>query len=254
MSQLTSNPGLGVPLSSNNKANPYLSLGGSGGQLAGVEALNGQSGILAITGDSSIGITFPGSGQIQVSTAGKAQAFGTVSASTVVASGAVSGATVSSAGAVNGATVVASGAITGSTLTAAGGSVGPAGSIAALTMNLGSPNPCKGITYQNNSTAYTSNNSFPFGVPVAYRALITLTASANETAGGGATNFYCTWNAIQISTGIWSLRENTGRTSNGLSYGLTGDNSAAGPQIVLYVNAGTAGTIYASWKVEPVGV
>jgi hypothetical protein len=112
MSQPTSSAGLGVPLSSNNKANPYRSLGGSGGQLAGVEALNGISGIVDIVGDSSIGISNIGSGQLQVSTAGKAQAVGAVSCTTLTASGAVSGATVSSAG-----TVSASGAVSGSTFT-----------------------------------------------------------------------------------------------------------------------------------------
>jgi len=121
--------GLGVPLSSNNRANPYTAIGGSGGQLAGVQALNGQSGILAITGDTSIGITFPGSGQIQVSTAGKPQNVAAITASSLAATGAITGASVSAAGAVNAATVVASGAISA-------GGLATLGSIAAASFGL----------------------------------------------------------------------------------------------------------------------
>lgn len=99
MSQPTSSPGLGVPLSSNNRANPYLSLSGNGTSLAGVEALNGESGTLAIVGDSSITVSKIGSGQIQISTASNPQAFGAISCSSLTATGAVSGATVSASGA-----------------------------------------------------------------------------------------------------------------------------------------------------------
>jgi len=120
MSQPTSTVGLGVPLSSNNKANPYTSLGGSGGVLTGVESLNGLIGNLAVVGDASVGVTSIGSGQLQFSTAGRPQNVGAVSAASVASAGAVSGASVTSSGAVAGATVAASGAITGATVATTG--------------------------------------------------------------------------------------------------------------------------------------
>jgi len=116
--------GLGVPLSSNNKANPYTPIGGSSGPLAGVTSLNGQSGNLAIVGDSSIGVTAIGSGQLQVSTAGRPQNVGAITTSSVSATGAVSGSTVSASGAVTGATVAATGAVTGASVAATGAVTG----------------------------------------------------------------------------------------------------------------------------------
>jgi len=91
--------GLGVPLSSNNRANINTPLGGGGTQLAGVESLNAQSGNLAIVGDSSIGISAIGSGQLQVSTAGKPQVVGAISSSgAIVAAGSLTSAGVTTGG------------------------------------------------------------------------------------------------------------------------------------------------------------
>ena len=91
--------GLATPLSSNNRANINTPLGGGGTQLAGVESLNSQSGNLAIVGDASIGISAIGSGQLQVSTAGKPQVVGAISSSgAIVAAGALTSAGVTTGG------------------------------------------------------------------------------------------------------------------------------------------------------------
>ena len=91
--------GLGVPLSSNNRANINTPLGGGGTQLAGVESLNSQSGNLDIVGDASIGISAIGSGQLQVSTAGKPQVVGPITcAGAIVATGALTSAGVTTGG------------------------------------------------------------------------------------------------------------------------------------------------------------
>jgi len=107
MSQPTSIAGLGVPLSSNNKANPYTVLGGSGSSLAGVTSLNGQSGNLAIVGDTSIGVSAIGSGQLQVSTTGKPQNVGAITAPSATVSGAVAAGTVSATSAALSGTLTA---------------------------------------------------------------------------------------------------------------------------------------------------
>ena len=125
--------GLGIPLSSNNRANLNTPLSlGSGNTIAGVQSLNALAGNLTIVGDASVDVTNIGGGQIQVSTSGNPQNFGAVTCSSVAASGsvtaggAVSGASVTATGAVNGATVATSGnatiggALTTSNLVATG--------------------------------------------------------------------------------------------------------------------------------------
>ena len=105
--------GLGVPLSSNNRANINTPLGGGGTQLAGVESLNSQSGNLDIVGDASIGISAIGSGQLQVSTAGKPQVVGPITcAGAITATGALTAAGVTTGGVTaSGLTVSGSAAI-----------------------------------------------------------------------------------------------------------------------------------------------
>lgn len=98
---------------------PYYAPRNAGGQLVGVESLNGLIGLVAIDGDTSIGVTKPGLGVIQVSTAGLPQV-----PSSVTATGAIVGATVTATGGLAGATLVTSAgtinALTGVTANFAG--------------------------------------------------------------------------------------------------------------------------------------
>lgn len=108
--------GLGIPLSSNNRANINTALSGGGGNtIAGVQSLNAQAGNLTLLGDASIDVTNLGSGQLQFSTSGNAQNFAAVSCTTLAASGSVT-----AGGAVSGATVAATGALSGANLTTSG--------------------------------------------------------------------------------------------------------------------------------------
>jgi hypothetical protein len=107
--------GLGVPLSSNNRANFNTPLGGVSNQIAGLQSLNTQIGNLTILGDSSVDVTSIGSGQLQISTAGNAQTIGAMSCSSLNASGAVA-----AVGAINASSVSSSGNITAATVAATG--------------------------------------------------------------------------------------------------------------------------------------
>ena len=121
--------GLGIPLSSNNRANLNTPLGGGGSQIAGVQSLNAQAGNLTLLGDASIDVTNIGSGQLRFSTSGNPQNVAAINCTTLAASGS---ATVG--GAVSAASVASTGALTaaslaiGSLLTVnSGGVVGGAG-------------------------------------------------------------------------------------------------------------------------------
>lgn len=89
----------------------YYAARDSGGSIVGVQSLNALIGSVAIAGDTSIGITKPGLGVIQVSTAGLPQV-----PSSVTATGAVVGATVTATGALNGASAVVAGNVSSATL------------------------------------------------------------------------------------------------------------------------------------------
>jgi hypothetical protein len=111
--------GLGLPLSSNNRANINTALSGGGGNtIAGVTSINAQAGNLTLLGDASIDVTNIGSGQLQFSTAGNPQNVAAITCSSVAATGSVSaggnvtGASIASTGALSGATLAVSGAAT----------------------------------------------------------------------------------------------------------------------------------------------
>jgi len=136
------------PLDSNTRANPTKALYGSGGGIVGVTSLNAQVGTLAVTGDASIGITAPGLGAIQVSTAGRPQAVGTLSCTSV------------SAG---------TGTFTGAVAILSGASV--TGNLAAGTMSTAGITSTGGVTgavFTNSSP----NSAVPFNIaaPQAYNA------------------------------------------------------------------------------------
>lgn len=110
--------GLGIPLSSNNRANFNTPLGSLGPTSVGVQSLKGNVGNVTILGDASMDVTSIGSGQFQISTAGNAQNLGAVTCSSLNASGAVA-----AVGAVNAASVSSSGAVSGATLSAPGAGI-----------------------------------------------------------------------------------------------------------------------------------
>jgi len=108
----------------------------NGNTVLGVSSLNSKAGGLTISSaDNSLGVTSGGTSIIDVSTANKAQA-----PSTVTATGAISGASLSTVGAVSGATVTASGAVTGSSVTATGavqgGTLVATSSVTAVNANI----------------------------------------------------------------------------------------------------------------------
>ena len=129
--------GLGIPLSSNNRANINTALSGVGGNtIAGVQSLNALAGNLTLVGDSSIDVTNIGSGQLQFSTSGNSQNFAAVNCTTLGASGSVT-----AGGAVSGQTVAATGALSGNSLALTtdatiGGNVIATGGVQAGTVGL----------------------------------------------------------------------------------------------------------------------
>ena len=128
--------GLGIPLSSNNRANANTPIAGSGVVVAGVQSVNAQAGNLTLLGDASIDVTNIGSGQLQFSTAGNAQNFAAVSCTTLNASGSVT-----AGGAVSGQSVAATGSLSGNSLTlttdaTVGGNVVATGGVQAGTVGL----------------------------------------------------------------------------------------------------------------------
>jgi hypothetical protein len=84
----------------------------AGGAIVGVTNLNGLIGILAVTGDTSIGVSTPGLGAIQVSTAGLPQV-----PSSVTATGPIVGATVTATGNMGCAGMAVSGGLTAGSAT-----------------------------------------------------------------------------------------------------------------------------------------
>lgn len=82
---------LGAPLPSATYAgtnNGYYAPRDAGGALVGVQSLNSYIGNVAIVGDATVGITNVGSGQIQVSTNGKAQNVASLNVSGAISGGA----------------------------------------------------------------------------------------------------------------------------------------------------------------------
>jgi hypothetical protein len=133
--------GLGIPLSSNNRANINTPIGGAGGGIAGVVSLNAEAGNLAIVGDASISVTKIGAGQIQISTAGNPHILGPITCTSLVDSGP---ATISGTLNVGGATTVSGLAVTNGLTVAQGGPT------ALLTVS---------------GTAITIANGLPLNVP-----------------------------------------------------------------------------------------
>ena len=110
--------GLGVPLSSNNRANINTPLGGTGGDhLAGVVSLNGLIGNLAVVGSSSVSSTVIADGQIQISTAGLPQVVGAITSGAISANGPITAPSATLTGALNSATVSAANSISTPALT-----------------------------------------------------------------------------------------------------------------------------------------
>lgn len=157
--------GLGIPLSSNNRANINTPIGGAGGGIAGVVSLNAEAGNLAIVGDASISVTKIGAGQIQISTAGNPHILGPITCTSLVDSGP---ATVSGTLNVGGATTVSGLSVTNGLTVAQGGPT------ALLTVS---------------GTAVTIANGLPFNVP--YISTSSLGYSeATVTIGAGSFTQY----------------------------------------------------------------
>ena len=239
------------PLDSNTRANPTKAFYGGGGGLVGVTSLNAQIGTLAVTGDASIGVSAPGLGAIQVSTAGRPQAVGTLSCTSLnTGTGTFTGAVAIASGA-----SVAAGLSVG-TLTSTGvataGSFTTLNGVTANNLIVGGVGRQCNVQYDCVNTAITDNGNHNVGSPVNYPALITVAVTGAATSGGTSIGYL---EAIYVSTpvsGGWSVRLISAQ-SNGININLINDNTPAGPQITFYVNAGTPGIANSMWKVERLG-
>jgi len=230
------------PLDSNTRANPTKAFYGGGGGLVGVTSLNAQIGTLAVTGDASIGITAPGLGAIQVSTAGRPQAVGTLSCTSIATgTGTFTGAVAIASGA-SVAANLAAGSVTATTVAATG-------AVSAATLSVGAPGAQGTITYINANITYSGTTQYNVGIPVNYPALITLTASL--AVGTGFLNaVFCT---VNTGTAQWGLRQVT-TGSSGVQYFSVNPDTPAGTQLQVSVPGGGAGTIYTSYKIERSGL
>jgi hypothetical protein len=179
---------IGAPLPSATYAgydNSYYAPRDANGQLVGVTNLNGLIGQLAITGDTSIGITTPGLGAIQVSTAGLPQV-----PSSVTATGAIVGATVTATGVMSAAsatvsgTIVATGSITAPTFMNSTPS-----SVVSTTPVYGATPPADATQIFTGDVHAQTATTFSVAALAAYKSLAVSFAGGameNNSAGAGS--------------------------------------------------------------------
>lgn len=202
---------------------PYYAARDAGGQLVGVQSLNTLIGILAIKGDTSIGVTTPGLGAIQISTAGLPQV-----PSSVTATGAVVGATVTATGALAGASAAIAGSVSAASAAIVGGLTAGSATVTA-SVNAASVAASGLITSSNTNGPWRYWNSSG-QVGAGQPSLTTFFDFASATPYGSTTPEVATPGLYMITF-----------------YGNTGPGTGTSTTIPPSINNGQAGMFLANW-------
>lgn len=235
---------IGAPLPSATYAgydSSYYAARDSGGQLVGVQSLNGLIGVVAVAGDTSIGVTKPGLGVIQVSTAGLPQA-----PSSVTATGAITGATVTATGALSANTANINGPV----------SVGGALSLAAGNSLVSGPpgNTCNVRWGSQTLPSVVINQAYPIvvngnGGRLLENCLLTVWAT-NSIGNFSSVSILIT----QItSSGLWAQRQSFQSAENGIIFSTPEQNSLTGV-LATFTPTVSTGPLYISYRIESTGV